>query len=329
MFTKVIGFVDKGTGGVIALAGFGVGVLIGLTGIGGGALMTPVLILVFGVSPLAAVSSDVVASLVMKPIGGGIHLRRGTVNLAMVAWLAAGSVPCAFTAAWIVSTMDASTVESNLKHVLGVVLLVACAAMVARRALLAQRPSGAASAEPLQVRPLPTVVIGMLGGTVVGLTSVGAGTLMIVLLMMLYPALSSRELVGTDLVQAVPLVAAAAAGHLLFGDFELSLTGTLLLGAVPGVIVGAHFSSREQDGWIRPVLVVVLATSALKLLGAPTSAVAGIVVCVGVAAGGWLAYRRWSSVTVRRERRVGSAAVAADLGVVSAADTPRGPRAGS
>ena len=123
------------------------------------------------------------------------------------------------------------------------------------------------AARPFRLRPLPTVLIGVVGGLVVGMTSVGSGSLMIVLLLVLYPMLRSSELVGTDLVQAVPLVASAAAGHLLFGDFKLDLTASLLIGSIPGVYLGARLSSRANDAVIRPILAFVLVASGLKLLG--------------------------------------------------------------
>ena len=129
---------------------------------------------------------------------------------------------------------------------------------------------------PLMVKPLPTLAIGVLGGLVVGITSVGSGSLMIIMLLLLYPRIRLSELVGTDLVQAIPLVASAALGHVLFGDFKLALTGSILLGSIPGVFVGALLSSRAPDHIIRPALVVVLLASGLKLLGVPTSLVSAI-----------------------------------------------------
>ena len=121
--------------------------------------------------------------------------------------------------------------------------------------------------EPFVLKPIPTLLIGVLGGVIVGMTSVGSGSLIIVSLLLLYPMLSSKELVGTDLTQAIPLVASAALGHILFGDFRLSLTSSILVGSLPGVFVGARLSSRAPDGLIRPVLVIVLLASAFKLLG--------------------------------------------------------------
>jgi hypothetical protein len=252
----------------IALAGLVVGLVIGLTGMGGGALMTPVLVILFNVAPSAAISSDVVASFVLKPIGGGVHVRRGTVNWRLVRWLAAGSVPAAFAGAYVIDEVAGKGVEDRVRTILGAVLLVAAIAMLVKVLVQRRRPGGTADSmmDGSLVRPVPTLCIGLLGGFVVGMTSVGSGSLMIVMLMLLYPTLSSREMVGTDLVQAVPLVGAAALGHLLFGHFQLDLTTSVLLGAVPGVYVGAHVSSRAGDRYIRPFLVAVLTISALKLL---------------------------------------------------------------
>ncbi len=268
----------------VSAMGLVVGFVVGLTGMGGGALMTPLLVLFFNVQPLAAVSSDLVAAVVMKPIGGGVHLRRGTVDLRLVKWLALGSVPSAFIGVLILRSLgDGEVVQDRIKVALGLALLVAASAMVGKAVLDRGRVSSEASDRPA-LRPLPTLGIGIVGGLTVGMTSVGSGSLMIVLLLALYPRLKASQLVGTDLVQAVPLVLSAAFGHLLFGDFELALTGALLLGSVPGVYLGARVSSRANDAVIRPVLVVVLVASSLKLLGVPTSAV-GVFLLLATAAG--------------------------------------------
>ena len=270
----------------IALAGFIVGIVVGLTGMGGGALMTPILVLGFGIEPLAAVSSDLVAAVVMKPIGGGIHFRRGTVHTGLVTWLALGSVPGALLGSYVISHLSGD-VGDTIQVILGVVLLVAAAAMIVRSYLGSHRAAGVegAEAQRVPVRRLATLTVGLVGGTVVGMTSVGSGSLMIVALMLLYPTLSSRELVGTDLVQAVPLVLAAAVGHLLWGQFELGITTSLLIGSVPGVIIGAHISSRASDRFIRPVLVLVLALTGLKLLGVSNAVLLAALVAAIVAGG--------------------------------------------
>src|SRR4051794_1680209 len=181
---------------------------------GGGALMTPILVLVFNVQPLAAVSSDLVAAVVMKPVGGLVHLRRGTVNTSLVRWLVVGSVPSAFAGVLVLKALgDSQHVQDVVKPCLGFALLIAVASMLAKAILnqrhlsrdLAERSRGSAAVVPgpLVVRKVPTVLIGVVGGLVVGMTSVGSGSLIIVMLLILYPMLQASSLVGTDLVQAV------------------------------------------------------------------------------------------------------------------------------
>lgn len=268
----------------VAFGGLLVGFTVGLTGMGGGALMTPMLVLIFKVNPLAAVSSDIVASVVMKPIGGGVHLLRGTVHRGIVGWLMVGSIPSAFAGVLLLDQLgQGPALDRKLKVMLGGALLVAATAMTTKLLLQARRHTETVAPEDVGVRVAPTICIGIAGGLIVGLTSVGSGSLMIVLLLALYPRLQTSSLVGTDLVQAVPLVASAALGHLLFGDFQLSLTTSLLLGCVPGVYAGARLSSKAPDHAIRPVLVAVLVASALKLLGTPTEVAALIGVGLGSA----------------------------------------------
>ncbi len=279
----------------MALAGLGVGIIVGLTGMGGGALMTPILVLLFGVPPVAAVSSDLAASAVMKPFGGWVHARRGTVNWALVGWLCAGSVPSAFLGVLLLRLLgDDAAVQTAIRVALAVALLLAVVGLLIK-AYTARRTAGRAPA-PLRVRPLPTVVLGALGGLVVGLTSVGSGSLIIVVLLAIYPMLRPNDLVGTDLIQAIPLVTAAALGHALFGDLHLDIAGAVLLGSVPGVLIGARVSSRAPAGLVRAALVVVLLASALKLLDLPTAA-------VGAAAGGAVLVIAAVTVALRRAGR--------------------------
>ncbi|TDD18107.1 sulfite exporter TauE/SafE family protein [Nonomuraea diastatica] len=261
----------------VALIGgsFLVAIVVGLTGMGGGALMTPMMMLFFNVPPLAAVSSDLVASAVMKPVGGVVHLRTGTVNLRLVAWLCAGSVPTAFCGVFLAR---AFAVTDTVKYALGVALLLAMAGMAVKTWLGGR--GGTSSTHEIVVRPIPTLLVGMIGGLVVGVSSVGSGSLIIVALLVLYPALKANQLVGTDLVQAVPLVVSAALGHLLFGDFQADLTLSLLIGSIPGVYLGAKISSRAPGGLIRAMLAIVLLASALKLLDVDDT----LTVCVLAAA---------------------------------------------
>jgi uncharacterized membrane protein YfcA len=237
--------------------------------------MTPVLVLFFQVPPLTAVSSDLVASAVMKPVGSIVHLRRGTVHLGLVKWLCIGSIPGAFSGVLIARALGkGQEVQDVIRIALGVALLLAAIGLTVRAYLRllehARRRDGRAPPLPqgrptVDLRVAPTVALGLIGGVVVGMTSVGSGSLIIIALMALYPTLKASELVGTDLVQAVPLVASAALGHLLFGDFHLDLTTSLLLGCIPGVWVGAHLSSRAPGGLVRRALAFVLLASALKL----------------------------------------------------------------
>lgn len=258
----------------MTLAGIIVGFIIGLTGMGGGALMTPILVLIFGVSPASAVSADVVTSLVLKPFGGSVHVRRKTVNWRLVRWLMLGSIPCAFSGAFLLDEVIGTDNATVIKHILGWVLIVAASAIVAKLALQARRQTAPVvdMMDPALVRPIPTLAIGALGGLIVGMTSVGSGSLIIVALMLLYPKLSSKEMVGTDLLQAIPLVGSAAVGHMIFGSLDVSIISSVLIGAIPAVVAGAHFSSRGTDRYVRPVLVAVLTVSAFGLLGVPNEA---------------------------------------------------------
>jgi hypothetical protein len=277
----------------IVLAGALVGFVVGLTGMGGGALMTPILVIFFGINPTAAVSSDLIAAMVMKPVGGGVHIRRKTVRWPIVTWLCVGSIPMAFAGVFIVNGLgNQEEVELVTKIFLGWTLLLAASAMIFKAWLQGQRASQARLAgrspheahRPFVLRVAPTVIIGMAGGLLVGLTSVGSGSIVIISLMLIYPILRGAELVGTDLVQAIPMVAAAALAHIIVGDFELALTVSILIGSIPAVWAGARVSSRAPDGVIRPLLVFVLAASGLKLLGLPND-VLGAVLFLGALIG--------------------------------------------
>ncbi|HWF73459.1 MAG TPA: sulfite exporter TauE/SafE family protein [Solirubrobacteraceae bacterium] len=268
-----------------------IGLLVGMTGAGGGALMTPMLILLFGVKPSTAISSDLVAAVVMRPFGAAVHLRAGTVNKRLVGWMVLGSVPCAFLGAYLLHVLgNAKSAQDNIETALGAALLVGAAAMVLRFALdrrASQLRTG--RVHEITVRRVPTVVIGMVGGTIVGMTSVGSGSLMIVLLLFLYPTIGAKQLVGTDLSQAVPLTVAAALGALAFGHVEFSVTGSLILGSVPAVIVGSLLSSTVPDRYIRPAIAFVIFASGLKYVGVGTTAL-GWTLCGVLLAGAavWL-----------------------------------------
>jgi uncharacterized membrane protein YfcA len=280
----------------IIAAGAIVGLAVGLTGMGGGALMTPALVLLLGVHPSAAVSSDLVASVVMKPVGGMVHLRRRTIDGRLVLWLAVASTPAAFFGAWLLHAVaNGKALQAAIELALGAALALACAGIAAKTLMDARRPAPTELAR-VRVRPVPTLIIGALGGVVVGMTSVGSGSLMLVALMFLYPRLGGRQLVGTDLVQSIPLVAAAALGQVLFGHVDVALTLSLLIGSTPAVYLGARLSSVARMTQLRPVIFVVLLLSALKLLDVST---------VGLAVGGGAAALAVPTglLTVRLTRR--------------------------
>ena len=283
----------------IVLGSAVVGLLVGLTGAGGGALMTPMLILLFGVKAPAAISSDLVAAVLMRPVGAAVHMRKGTVNYRLVGWLALGSVPMAFLGAYLLHVLGgASAAPTHVEQALGAALLTGAAAMVIRWAMDVRggKDRGAALRD-LVVKPLPTVIVGMVGGVIVGLTSVGSGSLMIVLLLFLYPMISANRLVGTDLTQAVPLTLAAALGALVFGHVEFGVTVSIILGSVPAVLIGSLLSSRAPDKYIRPVITFVILASGLKYVGVPTTALGwtlGLILATVAIA--------WVTVTLIRRR---------------------------
>jgi uncharacterized protein len=276
-----------------------VGFLVGMTGAGGGALMTPMLILLFGVKPSTAISSDLVAAVVMRPVGAAVHLRKGTVNLSLVGWMVLGSVPMAFLGAYILHLLShAASAQSNIEKALGAALLVGAAAMVVRFVLdRHQGNTRRGVVHDLPTRRVLTVLIGMLGGLIVGMTSVGSGSLMIVLLLFVYPMLGANQLVGTDLAQAVPLTLAAALGALTFGHVALPVTASIVIGSVPAVLVGSLVSSYAPDRYIRPAITFVIFASGLKYIGVGTAAL-GWTMCVTllcVGAAWFVSARPWSN----------------------------------
>jgi uncharacterized protein len=272
-----------------------VGLLVGMTGAGGGALMTPMLILLFGVKPSTAISSDLVAAVLMRPLGAAVHIRAGTVNFRLVRWMVLGSVPAAFLGAYLLKLMGNSKgAQTNIERALGIALLVGAAAM-ALRFVLDRRAGNARRGLVSEVieRPLITLAIGVVGGLVVGITSVGSGSLMIVLMLFAYPMLGANQLVGTDLTQAVPLTLSAALGALVFGHVQFGITGSLILGSVPAVFVGSLLSSTVPDRYVRPAIAFVILASGLKYVGLGTTEL-GWTLCILllVSAIAWLAHAR-------------------------------------
>ena len=252
-----------------------IGVVIGLTGMGGGALMTPALIL-FGIPPTAAVANDLVVNAVNKVVGAGVHWRHGKPNLKIAFWLIIGSVPTAYLGAWLIHAIGAEDVQGILKKAIGVTLVVASTAYFLRAFFEMSGRIRAGDDPDPPVRPLLTLLVGVVGGLMVGITSVGSGTVIMMCIMLLYPTLAALRLVGTDLVQAVPLVIAAAVGHVMVTGVDWALLLPLLVGGAVGTYFGSKFAGRVPNGLIRRGITIVLAVTASAMLGAPPLMIAVI-----------------------------------------------------
>jgi uncharacterized protein len=254
----------------ILAAGFFVGIVVGLTGMGGGALMTPALIFL-GVGETAKiVTADLTAAAIYKTGGAIVHSREGSPNLALAKWLIIGSVPTALAGPHILQgIVDPDDVDDVLKMSIGFALLLAAATYALRLYINLRRVrAGGPQGDPNpKIRPIPTLLVGALGGLLVGITSVGSGSVIMVALLMLYPGLSAVKLVGTDLVQAVPLVLAAAISNIVVNQgLDMALTVPLVLGSVPGTIIGSKLAPRVPQSFIRRAIVVVLTMSGIALL---------------------------------------------------------------
>ena len=252
-----------------AIAAFIVGVVVGITGMGGGALMTPALIFLGVGDASAVVTADLTAAAVYKTGGATVHWREGSPNLQLAGWLIIGSVPMAFLGphlvGWIAPDAD---LDNFLKLCIGFALLLAASTYALRlyiqlRQTRTRRHDG--PREPV-LRPVPTILVGALGGLLVGITSVGSGSVIMIALLMLYPTLSAVKLVGTDLVQAVPLVLSAAVSNIIAHGLDIGITIPLIIGSVPGTIIGAKIAPRVPSSFIRRAIVVVLTMSGIALL---------------------------------------------------------------
>jgi len=269
---------------LILVVSLAVGVVVGITGMGGGALLTPALIFL-GVSPTVAVTNDLVAAGVTRTVGATVHWRHGSPHLPLVKWLVIGSVPTAFAGAFLVDAIGADESQQQFVRVaIGVALLVTAATYTLRMVLqLRERTRGiAATGDEPQVRVVPTLLVGIIGGLLVGITSVGAGSLMMVALLLLYPGLPAIKLVGTDLVQAVPLVVAAAVSHVIVDGVEWDVLLPLVLGGTPGTFLGSRLASKVSQAIIRRGIVILLTVTGVSLLGLHPALVAATAVAVVV-----------------------------------------------
>jgi uncharacterized protein len=259
----------------IVLFGLGIGVLVGMTGMGGGSLMTPLLILLFGIQPTTAIGTDIFYSAVTKTVGGWRHFRMKTVNMELVRWLATGSVPAAVAGVALVSLVQDRVGEDRLNElvyaVLGGTLLMVGIITLTRALILRGLIEERDRFEVERRHKLAAVVIGATTGFVIGVTSAGSGTVIAILLIAVY-RLAPKKVVGTDVFHAAILLWAAGIAHWVGGNVDFSLAGEILLGSVPGVIVGAALSDRAPTGFIRTALGVVLIGSGIVTIqkGDPT-----------------------------------------------------------
>lgn len=255
---------------VNAVAGFGVGAIVGVTGVGGGALMTPILVLLFGVAPAAAVGTDLWFAAVTKMVGGTVHHKAGRVDREVLKLLCMGSLPGAIaTLLWLQFTHHDKLKNGLLMTALGAVLLLTAVAMVFKKRAqdFGQRLRSASPLDFKRAQPALTVVAGLILGVLVTLTSIGAGALGTVMLVYLYPyRMTPTRLVGTDIVHAIPLTIVAGTGHLLMGNVDLVLLGELLLGSIPGIIIGSSMAGRIPEAGLRLAIAAVLSIAAFKLL---------------------------------------------------------------
>jgi uncharacterized membrane protein YfcA len=255
----------------ILAAGFIVGVVVGLTGMGGGALMTPALIFLGVGDASTVVTADLTAAAIYKSGGALTHAKEGSPNLPLAKWLILGSVPFALAGPWLLHAIvgdEPASIDTVLKECIGFALLLAASTYALRLLINLHRVRhGAPTADddPM-VRALPTFLVGALGGLLVGVTSVGSGSVIMIALLMLYPGLSAVKLVGTDLVQAVPLVLAAAVSNIVINGLDWGLLIPLVLGSVPGTILGARIAPRVPQSVIRRGIVIVLTMSGVALL---------------------------------------------------------------
>ena len=247
---------------VYALSGFLVGLVVGVTGVGGGSLMTPLLVLVFGISPATAVGTDLVYASLTKSLGGWVHGRRGSVDWKVAGLLALGSLPAAVVTIVLLKYLnpDEKTLRSLVTSVLSVALVLTAVALLLKTQIkqIAQREDGTVYELHHRYLPAATITTGIIVGALVTISSVGAGVLGTVALLFLYPRMSAVKVVGTDIVHAVPLAAVAGMGHMALGTVDLVLLGSLLLGSLPGIYIGSHLSAKVPERVLRPLLASML-----------------------------------------------------------------------
>jgi uncharacterized membrane protein YfcA len=248
------------------IAGFIVGFLVGLTGVGGGSLMTPILMIFFHIKPALAVGTDLLYASVTKSVGIFAHGKLGNIDWRVVKLLAAGSVPASFATILFLRSIDVDSNEaiSTIKFSLGVALIITSVAVLLRTKLMSLLSND--SLIPEKYVASSTVILGIVLGGLVTLTSVGAGALGVTALIVLYPHKKITTIVGTDIAHAVPLTLVAGLGHASLGTVDYNLLGTLLIGSIPGIYIGSHLSAKVAEHWIRIALAAILIYVGIKLV---------------------------------------------------------------
>ena len=302
----------------IVLFGLGIGILVGMTGMGGGSLMTPLLILIFGIQPTTAIGTDIFYSAITKTVGGWRHFRMKTVNMELVRWLATGSVPAAVAGVALVSFVQDRVGEDRLNElvyaVLGGTLLMVGIITLARALILRSLIEERDRFEVERRHKLAAIAIGATTGFVIGITSAGSGTVIAILLIAVY-RLAPKKVVGTDVFHAAVLLWAAGIAHWIGGNVDFGLAGEILLGSIPGVIVGAALSDRAPTGFIRTALGVVLVGSGIVTIqkGDPTVwPIAAAIAAVGLGLVLYLPHRVNRDRELRRQQEEAQAATLAE-----------------
>jgi len=296
----------------IIVFGLGIGILVGMTGMGGGSLMTPMLILIFGIQPTTAIGTDIFYSAVTKTVGGWRHLRMKTVNMDLVKWLSLGSVPAAVAGVALVSVLEKHVnpdrLDSLVYGVLGGTLLMVGIITLTRALILRNLVSERDRFEVERRHKVAAVTIGATTGFVIGITSAGSGTVIAILLIAVY-RLAPKKVVGTDVFHAAVLLWAAGIAHWVGGNVDFVLAGNILLGSVPGVVIGAALSDKAPQGFLRTALGVVLVGSGIVTIqkGDPVVwPIAALLAALGLgailAAPHWLRRRREREEQRRLER---------------------------
>ncbi|MEI7843822.1 MAG: sulfite exporter TauE/SafE family protein [Gallionellaceae bacterium] len=244
------------------VSGFLVGLIVGVTGVGGGSLMTPLLVLVFGVSPATAVGTDLLYAALTKSVGGWVHSRNGSVDWKIVRLLSLGSLPSALLTIFLLNylALDEKALKGLITSVLSIALLLTAIALLLKEWIkkIAAKEDGAIYQLNHRHLSTATIATGAIVGALVTISSIGAGVLGTVALLFLYPKLTAVKVVGTDIAHAVPLTLVAGLGHMALGTVDFILLGSLLLGSLPGIYIGSHLSAKFPEKILRPLLATML-----------------------------------------------------------------------